>query len=64
MVDWRGIENEITVYFDFPGLRQVAEEVLTKVKGQVREMRPEELHKLREVNERIPFFYVAPEGAD
>lgn len=52
--------NEITIYFDYSGLREIAEKVLNEVKDEVRKMSPEELHKLRKVNERIPFFYIEP----
>ncbi|GLZ30808.1 hypothetical protein Lesp02_29970 [Lentzea sp. NBRC 105346] len=62
MIDCRDIESEITIYFDFTGLRVAAEEVLAKVKDQVREMTPGELNKLRSVNERIPFLYTNPES--
>jgi hypothetical protein len=64
MIDWRDAADEITINFDFSGLRTVAEKVLNEVRDEVRNMSPEQLYKLRKVNERIPFFYVAPESSD
>lgn len=64
MIDWRGAADEITINFDFSGLRKVAEKVLNEVRDEVRNMSPEQLYKLRKVNERIPFFYVAPENGE
>jgi hypothetical protein len=62
MIDWRGIANEITINFDFDGLREISEQVLNKVEVEVRNMSPEQLYELRKVSERLPFFYIIPEA--
>lgn len=56
--DNRPMEDEILIMFDLPGLRKIVEQILERIREQVRGMSGDELKKLSAVNDRLPFFYV------